>query len=70
MLRDFVIGDVLVPGFVPVFCLSLLLFIPLRACLVHARAERWVWHRPLFETAIFVLILSGVFAAAVSWNRA
>lgn len=70
MLRDFVIGDVLVPGFVAVFLLSVLVFVPLRAILVSTRVERWVWHRPLFETAVFVLILSALFAAAVSLNSA
>jgi hypothetical protein len=40
--------------------LAILIFAPLKWLLDRAGAERWVWHRPLFDLALFVCIVSVV----------
>jgi uncharacterized membrane protein len=37
---------------------SLLVYFPLRRWLDRIEVQKWVWHRPLFDTAVFVIILS------------
>jgi hypothetical protein len=34
------------------------LFAPLRLALSRIGIERFVWHRPLFETAVYVMLLA------------
>jgi hypothetical protein len=37
---------------------AFLLFLPLRMWFDRIRIQRWVWHRPLFDTAVYVILLS------------
>jgi hypothetical protein len=36
---------------------ALLIFIPVRILFDRYAIQRWVWHRPLFDISIFVIIL-------------
>jgi hypothetical protein len=37
---------------------ALLIFMPMRVLFDRYAIQRWVWHRPLFDVSIFVIILS------------
>jgi hypothetical protein len=37
---------------------ALLLFLLLRLWFDRIQIQRWVWHRPLFDIAVFVILLS------------
>jgi hypothetical protein len=37
---------------------ALLIFLPVRMLFDHYAIQRQVWHRPLFDISIFVIILS------------
>ncbi len=37
---------------------ALVLFVPLRMWFDRIRIQRWIWHRSLFDTAVFIIILS------------
>lgn len=37
---------------------ALLLFLPLRVLFDRWQIQRYVWHRPLFDISVFVIILS------------
>jgi hypothetical protein len=36
----------------------LLIFIPVRMLFDRYAIQRWVWHRPLFDISVFIIILS------------
>jgi hypothetical protein len=37
---------------------ALVIFIVVRMGMDRMQIQRWVWHRPLFDTAVFVIIFS------------
>jgi len=69
------IGEIDLYGvFVPPLLLMVIAAMPLaggvRLALTRLGAYRFVWHRPLFDLAVFVIILGGVcfvVESAVSW---
>jgi len=40
--------------------LAVVAWLVLRHLLRRLGAYRWVWHRPLFDTALFVILLAGI----------
>jgi hypothetical protein len=45
-----------------------LLLIPLRRAAVHVGLLHRVWHPPLFEFAIFMIVLSSIVLLVSRWN--
>jgi hypothetical protein len=58
MLKEINIFGVYVSPFVGYLALALILFLPLRILFDRWAIQRYVWHRPLFDIAVFAIILS------------
>lgn len=58
MLKEVDICGVFVAPFAAYLFAALLVFIPLRILFDRHAIQRRVWHRPLFDIAVFVIILS------------
>jgi hypothetical protein len=58
MLKEVDICGVFFAPFAAYLVVALLLFWPLRILFDRWAIHRWVWHRPLFDISIFVIILS------------
>jgi protein AaeX len=58
MLKEVNICGVFFAPFAAYLLAALLLFWPLRMLFDRWAIQRWVWHRPLFDISIFVIILS------------
>ena len=58
MLKEINIFGIFVAPFVGYLFAALLIFIPVRILFDRYAIHRWVWHRPLFDISIFVIILS------------
>jgi hypothetical protein len=55
--------------FPPLFAdivVALILFAPLKWVLDRIGADRWIWHRPLADVALFICIVSAV---TLAWPR-
>ena len=69
------IGEIDVFGLLlPPLLLWLLLSLPLHALARRAMQRlgvyRWVWHRPLFDLAVYILIVGSVASLAAAWRDA
>jgi hypothetical protein len=60
MIKEVDIFGIYVAPFAAYLVVAFLLFVPLRMWLDRIEIQKWVWHRPLFDTAIFVIILSAI----------
>ncbi len=58
MLKEIDLYGIFVAPFVAYLFTAFLIFLPIRILFDRYAIQRWVWHRPLFDTAIFVIILS------------
>lgn len=58
MLKEINIGGVFFSPFVGYLVLALIIFIPLRAQFDRWAIQRYVWHRPLFDISVFIIIVS------------
>jgi hypothetical protein len=58
MLKEINLDGVYVSPFVGYLAAALLLFLPLRLLFDRWAVHRYVWHRPLFDLSVFVIILS------------
>ncbi len=58
MLKEINIYGIFFAPFVGYLFFALLIFIPVRIFLDRIAIQRWVWHRPLFDVSIFIIILS------------
>jgi hypothetical protein len=58
MLKEINLDGVFIAPFAGYLAVALLLFIPVRLLFDRCAIDRWVWHRPLFEMSVFVIILS------------
>lgn len=58
MLKEINIFGIFVSPFVGYLALALLIFYPFRLLFDRFAIQRWVWHRPLFDISVFVIILS------------
>ena len=58
MLKEVNLDGIFVAPFALDLAVALLIFLPLRTVFDRAAIHRWVWHRPLFDIAIFVILVS------------
>jgi hypothetical protein len=58
MLKEVNLFGVFFAPFAAYLVVALLIFIPLRMFFDRCAIQRWVWHRPLFDLSVFVIILS------------
>jgi hypothetical protein len=69
MTGEFDILGVYVPSLLVWLLLALLLGSLVRRGLARAGLYRHIWHPPLFDAAIFLLLLGGIVAATAWINR-
>jgi hypothetical protein len=60
MSPEFDIGGVFVPGLLLAAALAFLVSIPVRRLLAWSGFYRLVWHRALFDLALFVVLLGAI----------
>ena len=58
MLKEIDIFGVYVAPFAAYFFWTYVVFVPLRIWFDRIQIQQWIWHRPLFDTATFIIILS------------
>jgi hypothetical protein len=58
MLKEINLGGIFIAPFAADLFCGLILFYPLRVMFDHWAIQRWVWHRPLFDLAVLVIIVS------------
>jgi hypothetical protein len=58
MLKEINFFGIYFAPFALYFVIAMALFLPIRWLLDRYEAERWVWHRPLFDLSIFVILIS------------
>ena len=58
MLKEINLFGVYLSPFVGYLVVAMILFIPLRMLGDRWMIQRYVWHRPLFDISIFMIILS------------
>ncbi len=68
MIGDLGVGGVFVPSLLVWLLVALALNAALRRLLSAAGFYRLVWHRALFDTALFVILLAGVMGAATRFG--
>ncbi len=68
MIGEISLYGVLVPPLLLWALLAMLLSVPLRRMLAGAGFYRLVWHRALFDLALFVILLSVISALAEHWK--
>lgn len=62
MFGEFNLYGVFIPTLLLLMLIAYLLMSALQLLLAHVGAYRHVWHPPLFNLAIYVLLLGGLFA--------
>ena len=65
MMGEFDLYGVFVPSLAAWMLLALLISLPLRRLLAWSGFYRLVWHRPLFDLALYVVLLGAVVSVAV-----
>jgi protein AaeX len=58
MLKEVNIDGIFVAPFALDLAIAFVIFLPLRMVLDRYAIQRWVWHRQLFDLAIFVILVS------------
>jgi hypothetical protein len=58
MLKELNIGGLFFAPFAADLAIGLLIFFPVRMMFDRWAIQRWVWHRQLFDIAVFVIIVS------------
>jgi len=58
MLKEINICGIYIAPFAGYLAVALILFVPVRYLFDRYAIQRWVWHRPLFDVSVFVIILS------------
>lgn len=67
MYGEFSLYGVFIPTLVGMMLLAYLLHSGVRLVLQRTRVYRYVWHPPLFDLAMYVLVLGALFALVRSW---
>jgi len=62
MYGEFSLHGVFIPTLIGLMLLAFLVQNGVRVLLIKAGAYRHVWHPPLFNLSLYVLVLGGVFA--------
>ena len=57
-LKEINIEGVFLAPFAGYLAVALLIFLVLRKIFDRYSIQKWVWHRPLFDISIFIIILS------------
>jgi hypothetical protein len=57
MEQEINIFGVYISPFAVVLVLGLLIFLPVRACLDHFQFDKYVWHRPLADACIYIIVM-------------
>jgi protein AaeX len=57
MEQEINIFGVYISPFAIVLGLGLLIFLPVRACLDRLQFDKYVWHRPLCDACIYVIVV-------------
>lgn len=65
MTGEFDLYGVYVPSFAAWMLIAFVASVPIRRLLARLGFYRFVWHRPLFDLALYVLLLGAVVAVAV-----
>jgi hypothetical protein len=65
MLKEINLDGIFVSPFALDLFIALLIFLPLRVVFDRWGMQRWVWHRPLFDVSVFVIIVSLIGLAIV-----
>ena len=60
MLKEIDLFGVYVAPFAAYLVVAYIIFVPVRMWFDRVEIQKWVWHRPLFDTATFIIILSVV----------
>jgi len=58
MLKEINIEGVFIAPFAGYLFAAVLIFLPVRMLFDRWAIQRYVWHRPLFDTSVFIIILS------------
>jgi hypothetical protein len=58
MIKEVDIFGIYVAPFAAYLVAAYCIFVPVRMWFDRIEIQKWVWHRPLFDTAAFVIILS------------
>jgi protein AaeX len=58
MLKEINIDGIFLAPFAGYLAVALLVFFPLRMVFDRYAIQKWIWHRPLFDVSVFVIILS------------
>ncbi|MCI0756464.1 DUF1656 domain-containing protein [Teichococcus vastitatis] len=64
MIAELDVYGVFMPALLVWAIIAMPLTALLRRLLLRLGAYRWIWHAPLFDLALFVLVLGGVTAAS------
>jgi hypothetical protein len=67
MIGEIAIGGVFVIRGLVSLVFAMAIVAVLRRVLAWCGAYRFVWHRPLFDLALLVIVLGGVVAATTPW---
>jgi hypothetical protein len=67
MYGEFSLYGVFIPTLVGMMLLAYLLHSGVRLVLLRTQVYRYVWHPPLFDLALYVLVLGALFALVRSW---
>ena len=68
MTGELNIYGVFVPALFAWVVIAFAVFVPLRRVLAWSGLYRFVWHRPLFDLALYVVVLGAVVSLAIgSW---
>lgn len=68
MIKEIAVMGVFLPPMFAFLAIAAVLWLGVRALLDRLGFYRWVWHRPLFDTALFVILLAGLVAGAWQWG--
>jgi len=60
MRAEFDLGGLLIPAVLAWGTAALAVSLPLRWALERAGAYRWIWHRGLFDIALFFVLWGGI----------
>jgi len=58
MIKEVDLFGIYVAPFAAYLFWACVVFVPVRMWFDRVGIQKWVWHRPLFDTAIFLIILS------------
>jgi len=58
MLKEINLFDIYIAPFAGYMALALVIFLPLRIYFDRIQIQQYVWHRALFDIAVYVIILS------------